>query len=205
MTVVALGLVGLVGCDSDDIDSDEEARRAYFGLDESIGKSLTLGFAGFSAATSANITPQMTTGKLAGTLVVSGQVDQGSSDNKGMRLSIGMVDYTDGPLIVTNEDGTEEELEVDITYDTPADVALQPVLNLKLQNFPNGTFTGTLIGTYLMAGDIEGEATLNLMFSGTTMADGSGSATGVLRVPGNTTVTGSAASGDGTFEVNLKI
>src|SRR3712207_8081397 len=54
------------------------------------------------------------------------------------------------------------------TYDTPAEVTLQPYLELSLRNIPNGTFTGTLSGPglYLMTGDIEGEAELNLMFSG---------------------------------------
>jgi hypothetical protein len=205
LLLVAVIALGLAACDSDDIDSDEEARRAYFGLDGSIEKSLKLGFDGFSSASSANITPQMTVGTLGGTLVVSGQVDQGSSDNKGMRLYIGMVDYTDGPLVVRNADGAEETIDVDITYNTPTDMALQPFLNLKLANFPNGTFTGTLVGTYLMGGDIEGEATLNLMFAGQTMADGTGRPTGVIRTPGTTLVTGTAASGDGTFEVNLML
>jgi len=203
--LIAAATLGLAACGSDDIDSDEEARRAYFGLDESIGKSLTLGFAGFSSASSANIMPQMDTGEVAGTLVITGQVDQGSSSNKGMRLRVAMVDYTDGPLIVVNEDGKEEELDVDITYDTSTDVAQQPFLDLKLQNFPSGTLEGTLTGTYLMTGDIEGETTLSLTFSGTTMPDGSGRPTGVVRVPGSTTVTGTATSGDGTFEVNLKL
>ena len=199
---VAAATLGLAACGSDDIDSDEEARRAYFGLDQSIEKSLTLGFAGFNSASSANISPQMTTGDVAGTLTVSGQVDQGSSDNKGMRLYIGMVDYTDGPLVVVNADGKEEELDVDITYDTSAETALQPFLDLKLQNFPNGTLTGTLTGTYLMTGDIEGETELNLSFSGQTRDDGTGK---VIRRPGTTMITGTANSGDGTFEVNITL
>lgn len=201
--VATLGLVGLVGCGSDDIDSDEEARRAYFGLDTSIEKSLTLGFAGFNAATSANIPPQMTTGNVTGTLTITGQVDQGSSDNKGMRLYIGMVDYNDGVFKIQTEDG-EEEVDVDITYDTPTDTAQQPYLNLQLRNIPNGTFTGTLSGPgrYLMTGDIEGETELNLMFSGKIQDAGGGK---VTRTPGMTMVTGTANSGDGTFEVNLTI
>ena len=76
-------LVSLVGaCSDDEIDSDEAARRAYLGLDASIGKSITLGFQGFNAASSANIDPQMTTGTApngSGTLTISGQVDQGLS------------------------------------------------------------------------------------------------------------------------------
>jgi hypothetical protein len=195
-----LGVVvamGLTACGSDDIDSDEEARRAYFGLDQSIEKSITLGFAGFNSATSANISPQMATGIDAGTLVITGQVDQGSSDNKGMRLHVGMTGYNDGPLVI---DG--KTLDVDITYDTSMDTAMQPALDLQLKNIPNGTLTGTLTGVYTMRGDIEGDATLNLMFSGTIKNDGTGK---VIRTPGTTTVTGTAVSGDGTYEVNLTL
>ena len=62
MKLVSLSLIALLGAgcgDDDEIDSDEEARRAYLGLDGSIEKSLALGFAGFNAASSANISPQM--------------------------------------------------------------------------------------------------------------------------------------------------
>lgn len=201
LLIVALGVAA---CGSDDIDSDEEARRAYFGLDSSIEKSLALGFAGFNSAQSANISPQMATGTVAGTLVISGQVDQGSSANKGMRLKVGMVGYNDGPLELEYQD---ETIEVDITYDTAAEVAMQPALDLQLRNIPSGTFTGTLSGVYVMRGDIEGEATLSLTFSGKLMPDPAnpGDATKTQRVPGMTTVTGTVTSGDGTFQVDLTL
>jgi hypothetical protein len=203
LLLVVVGSMALAACGSDDINSDEEARRAYFGLDKSIGKSLTLGFAGFNAATSANIPPQMTTGDVSGTLTVSGQVDQGASNNKGMRLYIAMVKYSDGPLVIKDAKG-EETIDVNITYDTPADVTAQPYLNLKLANIPNGTFTGTLTGpgSYLMDGDIKGEALLNLTFSGQIMADPTGK---VIRTPGTTMITGTAQSGDGTYDVSLTL
>src|SRR5689334_5942927 len=86
----------LAACSDDEVDSDEQARRAYLALDGSITKSLNLGFQGFNLATNANIDAQMTTGTKAGTLAVDGQVDQGSSDNKGMRLYVAMVGYDDG-------------------------------------------------------------------------------------------------------------
>jgi len=202
LLLVVVGALGLAACGSDDIDSDEEARRAYLGLDESIEKSLRLGFDGFNAASNANIPPQMTTGILAGTLTITGQVDSGSSDNKGMRLRVGMVDYTDG--VVKLED---EDVEVNITYDTDADVTLQPYLQLTLRNIPSGTFTGTLMGVYYMDGDIKGEANLNLTFSGALMPDPAnpGDPTKTVRKPGSTMVTGTAASGDGTFDVNVTL
>ena len=187
-------LLALGACADDDIDSEQEARRAYVGLDGSIAKSLTLGFAGFNAASSANIPPQMTAGIESGTLVITGQVDQGSSANKGMRLRVGMVGYTDGVVVLDDEN-------IEITYDTDLDPASQPYLQLSLKNIPTGTLTGTLTGTYHMTGDIIGDATLDLTFAGTLQADGAG----VMRAPGTTTVTGTAVSGEGTYDVSLTL
>ena len=194
--VAALPLI--VACADDDaIDSNEAARRAYLGLDCSVAKSLTLGFAGFNAASSANIPPQMTTGLAAGTLTITGQVDQGASANKEMRLYVGMVDYDDGPFVI-NEDGDA----ISIQYDTDAATATQPYLHLALRDIPSGTFTGELTGTYHLTGAIEGDATLNLTMSGLLMDDGNG---GTVRRPESTTITGTASSGDGVFEVALML
>ena len=205
MKLIAFTLIAMLGAaacsDDDGIDSDEEARRAYFGLDGSIEKSLTLGFAGFNAAQSANIAPQMGVGDAGGTLTITGQVDQGTSDNKGMRLYVGMVDYTEGEISILTADG-DEEIVVNLTYNTSADVTLQPYLNLTLRNVPDGDFTGTLAGVYTMSGDIEGDAELDLTFSGKLMSDGVG---GTVRVPLMTTVTGTAKSGDGTYDVNITL
>lgn len=202
----ALIATAAAGCSDDEIDSDEAARRAYLCLDASIQKSLTLGFAGFNAASSANIDPQMTTGNEAGTLTVTGQVDQGSSDNKGMRLNIGMVGYNDGPV----QWGDDDDDVVEVVFDTAAEPANQPYLNLKLANFPNGTLEGTLTsntsleGVYILSGDLAGELTLNLMINGTTMAGAT--AGDVVRVPGATTVTGTATNSDGgVYDINITI
>jgi hypothetical protein len=187
---------GLTGCD-DEVSSDEQARRAYLGLDKSVSKSLQLGFAGFNAASSANIPTQSTTGDAAGTLTISGQVDQGASANKGMRLRVGMTGYSDGKITVS-----EDEDPVNITYQTPADVAMQPELTLSLRNIPNGTFSGSLVGSFQMTGDLEGEVRLNLTMSGEIEDDGAGN---VRRKAGSTTVTGTATSGDGEYSVNVSL
>jgi hypothetical protein len=199
--LVALSMA-TVACNDDGVDSDEEARRAYLGLDGSIEKSLNLGFIGFNLASSANIAPQATTGTSDGTLTVSGQVDQGSSDNKGMRLWIAMVGYDDGDVVINDDGGT-----VHIVYDTDVDPANQPYLNLKLNNVPTGTLTGTLdsnttmTGVYKISGDIEGTLMLNVTINGTLMA---GVGTEVLRVPGTTTVVGTATNQDGgVYDINL--
>jgi hypothetical protein len=202
--VSALALAAGACGEDDAIDSNEAARRAYLGLDGSIEKSLNLGFDGFNAASSANIDPQGGIGDAAGTLTITGQVDQGASDNKGMRLRVGMVDYTDGVFVVeyTNEDGDVEQIEVDLTYDTSDVVESQPYLQLSLRNIPTGTFDGTLTGDYFLFGDIEGTVTLNLTMAGQIMDGGNGL---VLRVPGSTTITGTATSGDGLYAVNITL
>jgi hypothetical protein len=179
------------------VGSDEQARLAYVGLDEAVGKALTLGFAGFNAATSANIPAQSTTGTLAGTLGVSGQVDQGASTNKGMRLRVALVDYTDGDVSLPDSDATYR-----IAYDTVTDVATQPALDLQLRNIPNGTFSGTLAGTFQMEGDLDGEVTLSLTMSGAIEDDGTGK---VRRRAGGTTVTGTAVSAGATYQVNVTL
>lgn len=201
MKQFAFMILALAACsDGDDLDSNEEARRAYLGMDNSIEKSLQLGFAGFNAANSANIDPQAGIGDEAGTLTITGQVDQGASANKGMRLRVGMVDYTDG-LIVIHEEG-EDDIELAITYDTDADATLQPALDLSLRNIPDGTFTGTLVGAYSMDGDIDGKIDLNLAFTGKLMSAGQGT----TRVLGMTHVTGTATNGGGgTYMVDVTL
>ncbi|MBL8631761.1 MAG: hypothetical protein JNM40_00960 [Myxococcales bacterium] len=179
-----LGLVvgGFLGC-GDGVSSDEQARRAYLGLDASIDKAIQLGFDGFNAASSANISPQTTNGTTAGTLTVTGQVDQGSSANKGMRLFTAFAGYSDDGKLV---------------YATNASAL--PALNMQLKGIPTGTMTGTLVGTLMMTGELSGDVTLNLSFNSTLQA-GSGST--VSRKPGTTVITGTAISAGGTYQVNV--
>lgn len=185
----------LCGCGRD-LSSSEEAQRAYLGLDGSLAKALTLGFAGFNAATSANIPPQQTPGDVEGTLTISGQVDSGVSANKQMRLRMGMVDYYDGEVTVGDHP------PVRITYDTHPDTSLQPALVLNLRNIPTGTYDGTLAGDFVMQGDVTGEASLDLAISGNLEDDGAG---GVRRAAGTTTVTGTASAGGGTYDISLTL
>jgi hypothetical protein len=189
-------LVLLLGaCTSDSVDSNEQARRAYLGLDSSIEKSLNLGFAGFNAANSANIPTEMAAGDATGTLTIAGQVDQGTSPNKEMRLTFTLVDYSDGPFEVdSNHD------KYTITY--ASDTTTVPALSLSLRNIPTGSITGTLVGTFHLTGDIMGDVALNLMIAG-TMADGGGGT--VTRAPGSTTITGTATQGDGVYNVDVTL
>ncbi len=181
---VCLGLLvgSLWGC-GDGVSSDEQARRAYLGLDGSIDKAIQLGFDGFNAASSANISPQTSNGTTSGTLTVTGQVDQGSSANKGMRLYTAFVGYSDDAKLV---------------YATNASAL--PALNMQLKGIPTGTMTGTLVGTVGMTGDLTGDVTLNLSFTSTLQA---GTGTAVTRKPGTTVITGTAISAGGTYQVNV--
>ncbi len=188
---VLIASVALSCCHGNEVDDEEGARAAYLGLDGVVEKSLNLGMDGYNAASSANIPDQSTTGDLTGTLTVSGQVDQGASSNKEMRLSVDLVEYRD----------EVPDMDLLVTYDT--DPAALPALSLSLRNIPNGTFTGTLVGDFHMAGDIEGRVTLDLAMSGQIepgAADGA-----IRRVVGTTTVTGTATSAYGTYAVEVSL
>lgn len=201
MTRIALGLsftllFALVACSDDgDIDSDTEAEWAYLGFDSAIDKALNLGFDGFNAASSANIPTQSGVGAETGTMDIDGQVDQGASANKGMRLLLTLVDYSDGPFV---DPDTDDEITVE--YDSLVDAP--PALDLSLRNIPNGTFTGTLLGTITLSGDIQGDGEFNISFSGEIEED-PGNAGQVRRKAGTLMILGTVASGDGTYDVNI--
>jgi hypothetical protein len=183
----------VLACSGGAVSSDEQARRAYLGLDEAVGKAMDLGFQGFNAASSANIAPQTASGAKSGSLTVTGQVDQGASANKGMRLNVAMTHYSDGDLHL---DGGET---VAITYDTDGGL---PALGLTLRNIPSGTFTGSLAGDFEMSGDLSGSVHLDLMMAGNLQSTADG---GTRREPGTTMVNGTATSGAGTYSVNLSL
>lgn len=181
--LLLVSLFSLAGC-SDDVASEEDARRAYLGLDASVDKSMQLGFQGFNAATNANIDPQSGMGAKGGAMIISGKVDQGASANKTMTLNIDLNDYTDDGAAIYNTGGT------------------LPILDLKLANIPSGTMNGTLVGTYDMSGELLGKISMNLSISGDlqpTAADPNK----VERKPGTTKITGTAESDYGVFDVNI--
>lgn len=187
--LVAAPLVS-AGCGGprDAVADEESARRAYLGLDRAVDRAIDLGFAGFSAANSANIPEQMEAGDLSGLMVISGQVDQGASDNKGMRLQMVLQDdYAD--VVIENE--------FDVTYNGG------PVpLEMSFRGLPNADLTGTLKGAFTMGGELMGDVTLDLMITGKTKDDGSG---GIVREPGTIHVVGSATSAYGTFAVDVML
>lgn len=192
---LVLALTVAAGCGGDDLDSDAEARRAYLGFDRAVDLGLELGLDGFNAATSANIPDQTGDGADSGTLTVSGQVDQGASANKEMRLLLTLVDYSDGPLEDPETDDTFA-----IVYDSPPEAP--PALDLSLRDIPDGTFSGTISGRFLLSGDLDTEATFALTLSGGIQEDPQRPGE-VIREPGTLRITGTATSGDGTYTVDV--
>lgn len=188
-----LGFVA--ACTNNNVSSTADAKRAYVGLDGSIGKAIQLGFDGFNAASSANIPTETGSGDATGSIIVTGQVDQGASSNKTMRLLVELDSYSDGEITV---DGTS----TNITYDTGSGSAA-PALDLDLMNIPTGTLSGSLAGVYTMSGDLSGTVTLDLQINGTLQA-GSGSGSVVERGSG-TTITGTAVSSSGTYDVDVTL
>jgi len=193
---IAFVLVAATGCgNNDSVNSNEEARRAYLGLDKSVSKSLALGFMGYNAATSANIPTEMMAGDLSGTLAIGGHVDQGNPSQISMGLSSTMTMYSDGKIVVDDKNDT-----ITVTYAT--DSATPPSLSLKLNASAGNTVSGSLDGDYVMSGDLKGTVTLNLTINGTF----SGTAPNVMRVVGSTTVTGTAVnSSGGMYMVNTTL
>lgn len=187
MALTRLGfvlLLALAGCDNGSVHSNADAEKAYLGLDASIDKAITLGFQGYNTSTNgANISPQMTTGMVMGTLTVDGMVDQGSSNNKNMTLDMGYVTYSDDGKVV---------------YDTTQ--TTRPVLTLSLKGIPTGTLSGSIAGAITMSGDLKNAVTLNLTFTGDLQA---GANDTVERKPGTTHITGTAVSDYGTYAVDV--
>jgi hypothetical protein len=176
-------LSAFAACGGSDVSSTADAQKAYLGLDPSIDKAITLGFVGYNAATSANIDDHSMDGGVSGTLTVGGQVDQGTSSNKTMRLVETLTNYSD--------DGQ-------VTYHT--DSSAPPSLTMDLKNIPTGTLNGSLSGSFLMSGGLSGQVSLALIFAGQLEATPDG---GVVRKPSTTHITGTATSSAGTYNVDV--
>jgi hypothetical protein len=162
-------------------------------MDLSIDKAIQLGLKGFNDASNANIPTETASGDVAGTLVVSGHVDQGASSNKTMNLLTAFTGYEDAPQLP--QDGGA----LHVFYDG---VATSTTLSMKLMGIPNGTFTGSLNQTLQLSGDLVGSVTLSLSFSG-DLESVPGAPSQVERKPGTTHITGTATSPYGTFTVDV--
>jgi hypothetical protein len=181
-------LLFVASCSGDGVSSDASAKAAYLGLDESIDKAITLGFEGFNAAQSANIPTEQVVGDVSGSMSIGGQVDQGQSANKQMRLQETLVGYAD------IDAGTSAGIVYTTADAGPAE------LDMSLQGIPSGTLDGTLAGSYGMTGTLASDVTLAISFSGALEAGDAGE---VERKPGTTHITGTATSSSGTYDVDL--
>ena len=180
------------------VNDEDKARLAYLGLDNGIARAMQLGFDGFNAADSANIPTQTADGDVSGTMTISGQVDQGSSANKGMRLSMALEDYADDPVHPVDENGEEREEEYEIHYDTGSAVTV----NFSLRDIPDGTMSGEISGTVTMSGDLEGDLELSLSLDGKIEQDPD-DATKTRREAGTTSISGTATSEFGEYRVEI--
>lgn len=195
--LLAAAALPTIGCGGpkDAVADEESARRAYLGLDRAIDRMIDLGFAGFSAADSANIPEQSEMGDLSGLMVVNGKVDQGSSDNKNMTLSVVLSgDYSDA--VPATADGEEDP--IDVVYNGGPGT-----LQVSFKGLPNATMENSSFkGTYDMTGDLGGVVTLDLVITGMTEEDASGA---IVRKPGTIHVVGTATSDYGVFDIDVAL
>jgi hypothetical protein len=155
---------------------------------------MDLGLLGFSLADSANIDTQTGSGDVSGTMTVDGKADQGSSDNKGLRLDVVVDDYADLEDLDAED---EDDDDLFVTYDSLG----AAVVDLQLKGIPDGTVSGTFVGTFGMVGDLEGEVTIDVTVDGPLEDDGAG---GTRRVVGETRVEGSATNDhDGSYDIDV--
>ena len=179
-------LMMMLGC-GQGISDEEADERAVLGLQTAIERVISLGFTAFNLSNSANIDETTGAGDESGTLTLNGQIDQGNSDNKGMRLDVVLADYSDG-------DVEETVIVYDSPEGEPADV------DLDLRDVPEGTLAGTWIGRFDMSGDLTGAVNLELALSGGLVAGDDGT---VLLEQDSTMVTGTAISDFGAFDVDF--
>lgn len=190
----AVAVLASCGGGGNTVANEENARRAYLGLDRSIDKALDLAMQGYNMASSANIPALQTTGDVAGTLAVTGQVSRGTgaSGNSEVRLFTTYAGYRDA--VAVNDDATM----LAITYDG-AQLASNDFA-MSLRGIPTGTFTGSLNRSLTMSGDLEGEVTLNVTFAGNLRPTATG---GIERAPGTTRIMGTATSSYGTYNIDV--
>lgn len=194
-STLAVAVLSLLAAQCGGVSNADGARRAYLGLDRAVDRALSLAFDGVNAASSANIPPQMASGDLAGTMLVEGQVSQGSGSNREMRLLVTLTDYRDN--VSDNGDGGSGAA-LRLIYSKPAsgtpiamDLSLRPPM-----------FTGTFAGTVNMTGELAGSVTVNVTLSG-QLESMSGSGSRLQRVAGTTRITGTVTSAYGMYPVDV--
>jgi hypothetical protein len=202
-TTLTVAVLSLLAAQCGGVSNADAARRSYLGLDRAVDRALSLAFDGLNAASSANIPAQMASGDLAGTMLVEGQVSQGSSSNREMRLLVTLTGYRDnvsdtGATDAGAADAGATGPALRLIYSKPAsgmpiamDLSLRPPM-----------FTGTFAGTLDMTGELAGTVTVNVTLSG-QLESMSGSGSRLQRVAGTTRITGTVTSAYGTYPVDV--
>jgi hypothetical protein len=186
LAAVVASVAPLTGC-SKDVSDEEAARLVALGLEPAIDRAVGLGLAGFNEATSANIPEQWARGDLFGTMWVRGQVDQGSSENKGLRLEVTLDSYADGLI-----EGEE------ILYQTGEPL----LLDVSLKGLPTGDMDGAFDGRVNLAGSFGGGVDLELDVTARTEPIPLRVDT-IQRVPGTTHIFGIARSDFGEYLIDV--
>jgi hypothetical protein len=197
-TTLTVAVLSLLAAQCGGVSNADGARRAYLGLDRAVDRALSLAFDGVNAASSANIPAQMASGDLAGTMLVEGQVSQGSSSNREMRLLVTLTGYRDNVSDTGATDAGATGPALRLIYSKPAsgmpiamDLSLRPPM-----------FTGTFAGTLDMTGELAGTVTVNVTLSG-QLESMSGSGSRLQRVAGTTRITGTVTSAYGMYPVDV--
>lgn len=191
--------LGVVQCGGGAVSNEASARRAYFGLDKAVTRALTLAFDGFNAASSANISPQTGMADVMGTMLVDGQVSNGMSMNREMRLNVSLTNYQD--MATDSVDGGMST-PIRLTYDKPEDAGTPLSLSLSLRPGTQPSLTGTFSGTVRMSGELTGSVTIFFGITGEVRAV-AGMGMRYERVPGTTRIAGTVMSSFGTYNVDI--
>ena len=196
LLLLPLACLALTACPG--VSNEGDAARAWLGMEHGVDRVLQLGMDGFNAASSANIPTQTGAGEVDGLMTVDGQVDQGASDNKGLRLQVMLDAYADGPVDV-DVDGRPDGWA--LVYDTAEGDFLD--VDLQLRGLPDAALTGTLIGDAVVGGDLEGPVQFDLQLDGTTEPLDGGEDDQIQIVAGSLSVSGTVTSDFGVYQVDL--
>jgi hypothetical protein len=183
LAFVLVFVAAAAGCSSTDNTANSEAMEAYLGLDSSVEKALDLAFVGINNAVTENIGPGTLGGDAKGTLVVAGQIDQGTGLTKTVRVDASYNGYSDdGAAIYTT------------------DPASPPLLTLEV-SYQDGSLTGRYLGQFTMSGALAGPLTLDIAINGYVQS--AGKTGGIERAPYSTQIHGTAVSDYGSYLVDF--
>jgi hypothetical protein len=179
--------VAAAGCSDSPSTDGGPAQTAYLGVDAALVRAIDISLSSIEETmTTPNIPPQTLGGMAHGSLTIKGQVDQGQSVDKTIRADTAFSGFSDDGFVV---------------YDT--DPAQAPLLALDLRDLPYGTYSGTWDGVFTMSGGLQHTMTVKLTITGQVQPVGTVEITGFTRVPYSTSISGTAVSDYGTYDVGF--